>query len=373
MRIIYFIADSSHSGAPVHVADCIKGLARYPGYDIHLIAPAGWLIESSKRYAHCHTISIASVLSSGAQKLLVNAFQKLSVDNSDKTVVHIHGVRAGLFSYLSLHKFGPLHRPYTLVYTEHLYTKDYSLKNPLRGKLQKMMLRRWLRMVDHVIAVSHAVENFLLDVMHIPVSRISVIHNGVVLPKKYAHPATSNPIIGSIGSLNHIKGYEDLIIAMRFVRQKIPGVQCEIIGTGALQKTLNKQIKKLRLTDSVHLIGQPQSIDDHLSSWQLFVSTSYSESFGIAVAQAMAHKLPVIAYKVGGLPELISKESGRFIKKGDTFGLALTIENMLRNPDTLGSLGEAGFAHIQTFFTVDIMVDALRALYTQQIQLHATT
>lgn len=373
MRIIYFITDSSRSGAPVHVAQCIKGLAQYPGYDIHLIAPKGWLIETCKRSAHCHTISAVSVLSSRAQKLLVHAFQKLSTNKTDATIVHIHGVRAGLFTYLALKNHGPKHRPYSLVYTEHLYTKDYSLKNPIRGKIQRVLLRRWLQRVDHIIAVSHAVENFLLDIMRIPTSRISVIHNGVTLPKKCAHAEAAHPIVGSIGSLNRIKGYEDLILAMRYVSQEIPGVTCEIIGTGYLNKNLNKQIKRLRLTHVVRLIGQPDSIEEHLNSWRLYVSTSSTESFGLAIAQAMAHKLPVVAYKVGGLPELISKETGRFVKKGDTFGLAITIENMLRNPDALDALGEAGYTHIQTYFTVQSMVDALRALYTKQIQARATT
>lgn len=370
MRIIYFIADSSHSGAPVHVANCIKGLARYPGYDIHLIAPKGWLIDECKRIAHCHIISVSSVVSSRAHKLLVNAFYKLSLNQTDSTVVHVHGVRAGLFTYISLKKFGPKHRPYTLLYTEHLYTKDYALKNPIRGAVQRLILYKWLRYVDHIVAVSHAVENFLLDIMHISAKNISVVHNGVHLPKKFANPLSAHPIIGSIGSLNHTKGYSDLISAMRYVTQEVHGVQCEIIGTGALQSSLHKQIKQLRLADSVHLIGQPKSIDDHLNSWQLFVSTSYSESFGLAVAQAMAHKLPVVAYKVGGLPELISNETGRFVKKGDILSLTLAIENMIQNPEAISNLGESGYNHIQKYFTLDIMVEKLRILYTKQIQTH---
>lgn len=373
MRIIYFIADSSQSGAPVHVASCIRGLHKYPGYDVHLIAPKGWLVDECKQFAHCHILSLPSVLSSRGQKLIVDALQKLSDDHTDTTVVHVHGVRAGLFTYLSLKKYGPQKRPYVLLYTEHLYTKDYILKNILRGKIQKILLRRWVHYADHIIAVSHAVESYLLDALHLNPSHISVIHNGVTLPRSFAQPSSAQPVIGSIGSLNRIKGYTDLISAMEYIAREIPGVHCEIIGTGPLHTQLHKQIKRLHLSDTVHLIGQPDSIERYLNSWQLFVSTSYSESFGLAVAQAMAHKLPVVAYKVGGLPELVSKETGRFVPRGDIPSLALTIENMLRNPDILKELGEEGYTHIYRYFTTDKMIDNLRTVYTKQLQRHTTT
>lgn len=347
MRIINIIADSGPGGAPTHVVGLLRGLEVAPANELHLIAPSGWIIDAAKNLAHCHILDMQMSRGIITQKLLFKTLTKLIKPNQP-TIVHVHGVRAGLLMLFMLNRFGKINVP--IIYTEHLYTRDYRLKNRFRQKLQLLLLKKWFAKIDCIIAVSYAVEQFLIKSRLTTQDKIAVIHNGVILPKVFAHPSSNQPIIGSAGSLLPVKRFDLLIQSVAKVKREVSDVKCEIIGTGQQLQRLNRLIKKLDLVDNINIIIGIDKIEFYLRSWRIFVSTSSSESFGLAIAEAMAHKLPVITFNVGGIPELVTKDAGVLVPNEDIDQMSRSIIDLLHSNKKVDIMGNNGYKIIADNF-----------------------
>ncbi|HEX3145369.1 MAG TPA: glycosyltransferase family 4 protein [Pyrinomonadaceae bacterium] len=229
-----------------------------------------------------------------------------------------------------------------------------------------------LRPTSRVIAVSHAVAESLRSQSIFDGNKIVTIHNGIDLAKfETADPsrAARKLRVGTAGHLAPIKGHEDFVRAAALVLQNRPDVEFVIAGEDKLQSgenrtALEKLIRELRVSDPVKLIGWIDDMPQFLSTLDLFVSAARSEPFGLAIVEAMAAGVPVVATASEGARETIDEEkTGRLVGVGDVAALARVIEELIDDEAERGRLAQNARAVARDQFSLTRMVERTEEVY----------
>lgn len=352
IKLIEIIADSSLGGGPKHVLGLIQNIDKEL-FDVYIICPGGYLSAEAKQVNDVNVFNVAmrgkfDLASFWEIKKIIN---NIRVGNNPfgPLIVHTHGPRAGLMGRLA----APVHAK--KVHTEHIFDIDYHLKNPLNEWLQRKFLQVQNYRSDLIIAVSNSVKKFLTQSKMAPEKKIVVIPNGIEIRKPKTELRTPSselrtPVIGTIGNLNFQKGQIYLIEAMPKVLKKYPLATLEIIGEGEERTVLETEIKKLGIEKHVTLFGHKNIIERYMQYWNLFVLPSISETFGIAVLEAMNYGLPVVATKVGGVPDIIThRKNGILVEPKNSEALAGAILDVLDHPAIAAKLKREGMQRVQDF------------------------
>ncbi len=364
LRVIEVIADSSLSGGPRHIVDLLTGFkAKYPEFELHVICPDGWLVTAAKDLATVHVVPMAgNALNKNLQKNLQEKLAELTSSETTPSLVHFHGVRAGISGAPAVKKLGLI-----AIYTEHRWTADYHLANPLREWLQLRYLRGANQTMRGTIAVSQAVADFLKAKKVAAPDHIHLVPNGVPIPEKFkaASDFSSGPsyTIGWIGSLIPVKGLAMLIEALPLIRQNLPKIRLEVIGAGSDEQSLKHLAKRFGVSSAIDFLGNVDDIQPLFLRWDLFVSTSITESFGMAIAEAMAAGLPVVATESAATKELVGPANGRLVDASDHHDLAKAIIDLLPQTQKRAELGAAGRTKIIGNFSQAQMVQKTAELY----------
>jgi glycosyltransferase involved in cell wall biosynthesis len=157
-----------------------------------------------------------------------------------------------------------------------------------------------------------------------------------------------------------------LIRAVAEVRQTQPQVRLVFVGDGPLRVNLEALVFELGLSDRVHFTGQRADVARLLGAFDIFVLPSLREALPIAVIEAMAVRLPVVAGRIGGIPEVVEDgTTGCLVPPGDGAALAAVLERLVADPALVARLGAAGQARVQSQFTVEQMVRRVEHLYDE--------
>jgi glycosyltransferase involved in cell wall biosynthesis len=133
-----------------------------------------------------------------------------------------------------------------------------------------------------------------------------------------------------------------LLEAFAVVRRQIPDAHLLLVGQGELQSELRRRAQSLGIDGSVEMTGPVPEIWPYLSRSDVFALPSLSEAYGIAVAEAMAAGLPVVASAVGGVPELVNEGvTGNLFPVGDHQALARHLIRILKSPELRIRMGAA--------------------------------
>ncbi len=140
-------------------------------------------------------------------------------------------------------------------------------------------------------------------------------------------------------------------------------------GEGSLRKQLTTYAQTNNLRDRVHLIGKQNNIPSVLAASDVFVLASNWEGNPLAVMEAMAAGLPVIATHVGGIPELVrSGDEGFLVPAGDRMGFAAAMKTLLDDSETRHSMGRAAQTRALREFKVERMVEGYANLYREMVK-----
>lgn len=218
-----------------------------------------------------------------------------------------------------------------IIITEHFGKINEDLLN--RG--MKRNIRKVYNNISRLIVVSERLKNNLTEAGFTG-EKISVIPNGIDLkkfPKISVKQITDQVKIISIGHLIENKGYQFLIHAISILKKSDININLTIIGEGDYRTTLEKMIIQLKLSGSITLLGYiPHSkINNLLIDSHFYIHPSLSESFSIAVIEAMACGLPVIVTQCGGPEYFVNDEVGLVIEKESSEQIAQAIERIINN------------------------------------------
>ncbi len=213
-----------------------------------------------------------------------------------------------------------------------------------------------------VIAVSRAVA------VAVEGTSARVVYTGIEIPP--SSPAVSHSSkdfrIGAASRLVPLKGLIYLIRAMARLRNRIPTASLEIAGDGPDLTRLQAEVSRLGLDKHVSFLGWVERVEELFMRWSVFAHPSLEEGLGVAVLEAMAAGLPVVAAASGGVPEVVSDgRTGYLVPAGDDAGLANRIGDLLENRVTRESFGAAGLARAREHFSVVAMAENVFAIYDE--------
>lgn len=246
--------------------------------------------------------------------------------------------------------------------------------NTLRRRLETLMLRFG---ADKLIAVGQAVvqaqrERFSwgqLDVIQnavSPVPPISESHRREIREGLIGDP--SRPLLLSVGRLSPQKGYRDLLAAVPRVLEKHPEAAFVIAGGGGSRADLSREIAELNLEGSVFLLGYRNDVPDLLAASDLFVNSSHWEGLPVAVLEAMSAGLPIVATRVGDVPQVLGEHAGVLVPPKQPAALATALIALLDDPERMKATGEAAKQRVLHHYSPGAWAENLLEVYAEVIR-----
>lgn len=228
---------------------------------------------------------------------------------------------------------------------------DGQLADSFIDRLHRGVLRRLPR---RLVAISEAVRQKALATLALPEPRVVTVRNGIALDRFRAPQrrpaevraelaiASDTPLLLSIGTLGRCKGQDLLIDALAQLRE--PAVLA-LVGDGPARAALEAQAERLGVAPCVRFLGARSDVVDLLHAADLFVHAARWEGFGRVVAEAMAAGRPLLATRVGGIPEFVADgETGRLVAPDSAPLLAAALTALLADRGRRERLGAAAAA-----------------------------
>ena len=246
-----------------------------------------------------------------------------------------------------------------------------------RSGRQEWLYRQSLRGTDYAVAVCEAArQRFAADGMR-PRRALLSVPNGIRLER--FRPAddvarqslvaelglpTGSRIIGTVGRLQPVKDHALLLRAFAKVRVQVPEAALVIVGDGPLRAALEAQAEQAGLSDAVRFMGDRHDVPRLLTGMEVFALTSTSEGYSVALLEACASSLPIVATDVGGNREIVRHGiNGRLVPSGDTAAIATALIALLRGGEQAAAMGRAGYAWAQAEASFRTMAERYHGLY----------
>jgi glycosyltransferase involved in cell wall biosynthesis len=222
-----------------------------------------------------------------------------------------------------------------LVVTEHT-------EAPWRGRQARAVSREVYRRADRVVAVSTAIRNLLVEEYDVPPERAEVILPATTAPMvdPPVVPGPCGAVLGVAGRLVPEKGVDIFLEAASLVRAVVPPARFVIVGDGPMRADLERRAAALGIADRVTFTGFRVDAPQIIAGLTLLAVPSRSDGSPLVVCEAMAAGIPVVASRVGGLPDLVIDGcTGLLVRPGEAEDLARAMVSLLLDPTTADQLG----------------------------------
>ncbi|MBI5071375.1 glycosyltransferase [Candidatus Falkowbacteria bacterium] len=234
----------------------------------------------------------------------------------------------------------------------------------------KRKLKKFLsHFTKKIVAVSEAVKNYSVVYDKIRAKKIVVVQNGIDLEKFISSSEKDfgdPPIIGVVGRLEEQKGYKYLFEALNLIKT-IPWILW-VVGDGSKKSELERLAKDLNLRERIIFLGARRNIAEILNQIDIFVLPSLWEGLGIAVLEAAAAGKPIVASRVGGIPEIIEEDrTGILVEPKNVKSLADGLEHILLGSAEAKEMGARARAMAEEKFGVEKMVGSYENLYKELV------
>jgi glycosyltransferase involved in cell wall biosynthesis len=246
----------------------------------------------------------------------------------------------------------------------------------IKGVYSGYWVFRWLgwswRLADHTIAVSGHAQRWVLDVLRLPVAKTKIIYHGIArLPadtkaRSGISDADHPFMIGCLARFEPRKGIATLIKAMVTVCAKHPRARLVIGGSDptGYANEMRRLAIALQVGHAVDIQGFCDAPLDFLRRLDVFAFASVSEGFGIALLEAMAVGLPVVASDIYPLNHIVSRgQTGMLANSAEPEAFAAALIDLLENPELASRMGEAGRRRCLEEFSEERMMSSTESLY----------
>jgi glycosyltransferase involved in cell wall biosynthesis len=278
-------------------------------------------------------------------------------------VLHAHMFTSNVYGAL----LGRLARVPVVISHEHSWSFEGE---PVRKLLDRHVIAR---LSDRFIAVSREDERRMIEIEGVRPEKIEVVPNGIEAMRATGTDVRAElgiepgaPLIGSVGVLRPEKAFDVLAAAVKLLLPARPDLKLAIVGDGWPEPVaaLEAAIESLGVTDAVKLVGFRGDIPDFLASLDVAVSSSLREGSPLSVMEYMGAGKPIVATRVGGVPDLIDDgEHGLLVPPGDPEALAAAIGRLLDDRALADRLGHAAAERCAREFSFDVAVRRFEDLY----------
>jgi glycosyltransferase involved in cell wall biosynthesis len=366
LNILLIIETSGPGGAETVLLNIAKNLDRSQFNPTVVLLRPGWfwghLLEHNIETKVIHSRRAWDV--SFLIRLIKNCRQ-LKVD-----LIHSHLPGANLYSCL----VGSVLRiPVIATFHNELFMPGRSE----RHKVLKFFLIR--NLASKAVVVADYLKSDFINKAKFPIQKLITVYNGIeVAPYRLNFDISAKKrelgieedelIVGNVANLRPPKGHQYFIKAAEQICNNRNRVKFLIVGEGKgkLKAEIEEQIKKSNLKDKVILMGFREDVKELLHVMDVFVLSSISEGLPMAIVEAMAASKPVVATKVGGLPELIVPDfNGFLVSPGDPSALANKIMVLLNDKKLREQFGARSKEIVENKFSLEKMIGKYQNLYKE--------
>ena len=369
MKILHLSSARSLGGGERHLADLAGALAKR-GHEVYAALPSTSPLRGELTFlpaANIFTLRLRNALDVESALELARLVREHRIE-----IIHAHLARDYPLATLAARRASPA----KLIITRHVLFR--------LNKLHAITFRQARR----VIAVSHAIARSLIAQKILPAQKITIIPNGIDFQRLDASLQgfdreafcrrmkipPGSLLVGTLGEIKRQKGHEEYLRAAAIIARQKRDAHFIIAGednsrTGEHRAVLERLIGELGLTNQVHFTGWLDEVAPLLSALDVYISASHTESFGLAIVEAMASGLPVVATATEGACEVIdSEQTGMIVPLGDQEALAASVLRLLEDENERARLGTLARAHARLRFSLERMVDATEQVYFETMR-----
>jgi glycosyltransferase involved in cell wall biosynthesis len=286
-------------------------------------------------------------------------------------IVHTHSSKGGLLGRLAAKLCGVT----PIVHTPHGHV-FYGHFGPVASKVFLWIERIFSKFTDRLVALTHGEKDDYIAMSVCSPEKLLTIHSGVDI-QQFLHTngnlaekkrslglGPKEPVIGFVGWLLPIKGPEYLLKAMDYIWPEQPETTLVMVGKGDLDVDLRAEALRKNVNGKVKFLGWRQDIHELMPVFDIFVLPSLNEGMGRVLVEAMAAGKPVVASRVGGIPDLVRDgETGHLVPPADEKALADAILKLLKDSDQAKLMGQRGKEWCRQF-SLEAMIAKLDDLYS---------
>jgi len=288
-------------------------------------------------------------------------------------ILHSHKFGSNVWGVL----LGKLARVPIIIAHEHMSPMDYDKDPALNPQVRKLVTRSLATLADGIVTVSDADKNAFARLGVSP-SKLVTIYPGreladfdVALSGNLPEDTRTglsidvkSPVVTVVARLVPQKGLDVFLRAAAQVSKSFTEVRFLVVGDGPLKNELERQSEAMGLSDQCIFTGFRRDIPVIFSVSQIAVLSSVFESLPAVAIEAMAARCPVVATRVGGVPEIvIDGKTGFLVPSGDPDCMAQAILKLLREPELARRMGEAGRRVAEKRFSMAAMIQQIETLY----------
>lgn len=362
MRILHISSAKNFGGGEKHLVDLAQGL-KTRGHEVFLAVPEDSpILEKLENFSDENVLRLK--IKNSADIFAARQITRFVRENKIE-IVHAHAAKDYLPTSLAV-RFAP---QANLVLTRHVLFPMKAAQKFALGNVAK------------IIAVSSAVEANLEKTF--PKEKIVKIPNGIELEKwadadketlfrefRFQHNIPFDAqLIGTVGELKRLKGQQDFVLAANEIAKKFPDTHFVIVGKdNSYKKEFRRELKRLvrvfGLEDKFLFLDWIEDTAPLLSALDVFVSSSHSESFGLAILEAMACGKAIVATTTEGAKELIeSEKSGKLVAVKEPLEVAKATEEFLSDERMRETFGKNAQAIAREKFSLEKMIEQTEKIY----------
>jgi glycosyltransferase involved in cell wall biosynthesis len=235
-------------------------------------------------------------------------------------------------------------------------------------------------MADQVITVGESTRQYMIQEKGIDEHRVLTIPTGVDLAEFDPERIRENlraelgidpdaPVLGTIAVLRNLKGHRYLLAGTQEIVRSCPRAKLLLVGEGPQEKNLRRLIAEYGISSAVIMPGFREDIPRVLNTLDVFVFPSLQEALGTAVLEAMAMKKPVVATRVGGIPEVVQEgDTGYLVEPGNPGAIAEKVIPLLQDKDLGRKMGIQGRRTVEAHYDNRLMVQRIEQLYQRLME-----
>jgi N-acetyl-alpha-D-glucosaminyl L-malate synthase BshA len=357
----------TYGGSGVLATELGKGLA-HRGHDVHFISYALPIRLTMSERVYFHEVEVLAypLFEYPPYDLVLATKMAEVITRYELDILHVHyAIPHSISAYLAKMMLAERNIPFVTT----LHGTDITLVGNDRSYLP--ITRFGIEQSDAVTAVSEYLRSRTIREFQIerPITvvpnfvdcNIYVRSHDARLRERFARP--DEGILIHISNFRPVKRVEDVISTFARVREKCPA-KLLMVGDGPDRPKAEWLAADLGVLADIHFLGKQNDMTGLLSMADILLLPSENESFGLVALEAMACEVPVVATRVGGLPEVVEHgEDGFLFELGDVSGMAAACIHMLENPDRRKDMGTAARNHARKDFCSTKIIQTYEDLY----------
>jgi len=380
ISVLRVIARLNMGGPALHVTYLSEGLADR-GYDTTLVVGELARGEGSMAFVAesrgIKTVRLSSLSREIAPLRDLVALLRLTrfIREQRPRIVHTHTAKAGAIGRVAAVLAGGEPKP-IVIHTFHGHVlRGYF--GPIRTFGFLTLERLLARVSTKLVAVSPEVRDELVSLGVAPSEKFAVVRLGVELAERVRDSDRAETrrqlglpperfVIGWVGRMTAVKRVDDAIEAFRILLDRGVDATLCLVGDGPDRDQLERRAKELGVIRHCLFLGYQEEMGGWFAAFDAFALPSANEGTPVSVIEALAAGCPVVATRVGGVPDVVDDgRTGFLVDSGDTTALANRLEQLAADPDLRERFSRAGKESVASRYAVGRLVDDVDRLYRE--------